>query len=85
MPNLMNMFWGMFAFIFGAFVCYMLVPIVNVFNNAMTVAESTMHLTVTVATWLFVVVMVFIIPLVTALSDDDDPMFKRIVSRVVKR
>lgn len=85
MPNLINMFWGLFAFIFGFFVTFVLVPILTIMNGALTISGSIMNLTMQVAIWFFAVVMLFVIPLVTAFSDDDDPLFARIVKRTVQK
>ena len=79
MPNLLNMFWGLFAFIFGFVLVYVLVPIITLMTNAFTVAGSPMNLTIQIASWLMAVVFLFVIPAITVMSDEDDNIFRQMI------
>lgn len=79
MPNLINMFWGLFAVLFGFLSTIMIAPLANILVGMVMLNNTFLGWALQIAVVFWAIVWLFVVPAITVMSDDNDPLFKKIV------
>lgn len=80
---MINMFWGFFAFLFGFLLTYVMAPIMLIIANSAVIVHPMIGISMQIGVFCFIITFIFAIPLITAMSDDPNPLFRKMISSVV--
>lgn len=77
---MINIFWGFFAFLFGFLLTYVMAPIMLIIANSAVIVHPMIGLSMQIGVFCFIITFIFAIPLITAMSDDPNPLFKKMMT-----
>lgn len=76
--NFINIFWGFLALLFGILQALCLLPVADVILG-LSFTNNLLGWALYMGVIFWIIAFIFVIPAITVLSDDSDPMFKRMV------
>lgn len=79
--NIMNVFWAMFAFIAGLLVTILIWMVMIPLANAMVTTGSGQYYVTYAGAWMLTIVFLIIIPITTAMADEEGGGFKKLITR----